>query len=437
MENSNYNAVVVKISNLHKLDGLDRLLGTNIFGNQVLVGTETKEGDVGLYFPVESQLGEEFCQANDLYRRKDETTGKPAGGMFDQNRRVRCQKFRGHQSMGFWIPINCLEFVWPKNEIPLLEEGTELSEIEGLIISQKYIPRGNKGGLGGGPKQGRKGRSSKVVDGQFHFHFDTSHLGKNIHKINPEDVIAITWKFHGTSAIAANVLCKPKLTRWEKIKSFIFGWEYENYYDYLYASRRVIKNEFHEDKLHFYGYDLWTTVGQENFGDKLHKGETVYYEIVGFTKDGAYVQKDFDYGCDIKYLPVYKVYVYRITQTNVDGIITELQWNQVKQRCTELGVNYVPEIFYGKAKELLPNIEQHWQENFLSMLQKLYVYDQDSAFCDNKVPEEGIVVRKEGFGVECFKLKSFRFQEYETKQLDNGEVDMETEQSENAEINNN
>jgi hypothetical protein len=53
--------------------------------------------------------------------------------------------------------------------------------------------------------------------------------------------------------------------------------------------------------------------------------------------------------------------------------------------------------------------------------------------------EKGIVVRKEGSNIECFKLKSFRFLEYETKQLDSGEIDIETSQSEinEPEINNN
>ena len=48
--------------------------------------------------------------------------------------------------------------------------------------------------------------------------------------------------------------------------------------------------------------------------------------------------------------------------------------------------------------------------------------------CDNPVPEEGIVVRKESlFNCESYKLKSFRFLEGESKQLDTGEVDIESE----------
>src|SRR5689334_21215218 len=102
---SNYSAVIVRISNLRPHSNADRLICTNIFGQNVIVGKETQIGDVGLFFPLESQIGEEFARANDLIRRKDEN-GKPAGGMFADNRRVRAQTFRGEKSMGFFIPLD-------------------------------------------------------------------------------------------------------------------------------------------------------------------------------------------------------------------------------------------------------------------------------------------------------------------------------------------
>jgi hypothetical protein len=492
-ENSNYKVTVFRIDNLHPLDGLDRLVGTNIQGNQLLVGKETQIGDVGLYFPAESQLGEEFCVANDLLRRKDDQ-GKPAGGMFDQNRRVRVQKFKGHQSAGFWIPIESLHYLTTDHgKYPLI--GHEFTEFQGQVICQKYIPKynpNNHSGLGNG--QGRKARESKIVDGQFHFHFDTAPLAKNVHKIDPEDLISVSWKLHGTSAVAAHVLCKPKLSRLKKflIKVGLLD-NKPNVYDYLYSSRKVIKNSFFEsdkklinswdsnrmaqkkalvqifqpditDKrfreifpvdneesniytvdymenalpgfkhflenrsTDFYGYDLWADLGKKYFEGRLHKGESVYYEIVGMTKDNSYIQKDFDYSCEPKES---KIYVYRMTHTNVDGSVIELQWNQVKERCTEMGVLHVPEVYYGPAKHMFPDLSlsEHWNQNFFDRLKSTYVYDQDCQFCKNVVPAEGIVVRKEGYMINVFKLKSFRFLEKETKDLDKGVVDIETQES--------
>ena len=82
---SNYLATVVQLNNLTKHPNADRLQITNIFGNTVIVGLDAKIGDIGLFFPVESQIGLEFANANDLIRRKDEN-GKSVGGMFDTNR---------------------------------------------------------------------------------------------------------------------------------------------------------------------------------------------------------------------------------------------------------------------------------------------------------------------------------------------------------------
>lgn len=420
-ENSNYNFVVVRINNLTNLEGLDRLKGTNIFGNQVLVGSSTQIGDLGIYFPIESQLGLHFCEVNDLIRRKDEN-GKPAGGMFDSNRRVRCQRFKGHPSMGFWIPLSSLNYL----NIDLPSEGTSSSEWGGEIISTKYIPKTNSLSERTSLKFS-KPKESRIVDNQFKFHFDTPQLGREVNKLNLNDNIYITFKLHGTSAISSNVLCKQPRKWWEKL----FNIPYKVKYEYVYASRRVIKNEFIENKNHFYGYDLWTEVGTKFFEGKLHKGETIYYEIVGYTKEGNCIQKDFDYKC---FPGNCSIYVYRITMTNSEGIITELQFNQVMERCKELGISHVPLVYYGTIFNFLQETkssfdERNWREVFIETLKKKFVNDSNSIFCNNPVPEEGICVRRDGLNIDIFKLKSFRFLEYETKNLDKGEIDLETQET--------
>jgi hypothetical protein len=48
--------------------------------------------------------------------------------------------------------------------------------------------------------------------------------------------------------------------------------------------------------------------------------------------------------------------------------------------------------------------------------------------CRNKVPEEGIVLTKDGLTFEAFKLKSMRFLEEETKLLDKEQTNIEDEQ---------
>ncbi len=429
---NNYAATVVKIDNVRPHSNADRLVCTNIFGNNIIVGKETKIGDIGLYFPLESQLGEDFAKNNDLIRRKD-GSGKPAGGMFDENRRVRCQTFRGEKSMGFFIPIDSLENLstftnkWPLDKSHLVI-GNEIDTYCGYTISTKYIPKTNRTPGASGSKLGRKSRESKIIPGQFHFHTDTSQLGKNMHKINPDDLIVLTWKMHGTSAIVSNCLVKKPIHPFLKFLRLIGVPIVDTHYEYILASRRVIKNEFAEFKDHFYGVDTHTLVGKEVFEGTLKHGETVYYEIVGYNPNGSAIQGDWDYGC---HPGGFKVYVYRITRTNPDGTVTELQCNQVKERSKEIGVETVPEIFYGAADiTFCPGDDiEEWRKKYLSWLQIRFVYDQDSQFCRNKVAEEGICLRKEGLQIETYKLKSFRFLKGESEQLDKGVVDTETAES--------
>ncbi len=462
MTQDNYTPVVVSITSLRPHSNADRLVCTNIFGNNVIVGKETQIGDKGIYFPLESQIDATFAVNNDLIRRKD-ANGKPAGGMFDENRRVRCQKFRGEKSEGFWIPIQSADYLRADNIVydgDITRDGDHLPS-----LATKYIPAYQKSSGGASKKGARQPRESKMIENQFRFHADTAQLGRNIHKINPDDVVVITWKVHGTSSIVSNCLTKRSLSPLDKLLRWFGASIKDTHYEYVYASRRVIKNEFQETKQHYYGEDLWSVVGKRYFEGKLHTGETVYFEIVGFTEAGAPIQKGFDYGCDPSGIGVKnKVFVYRITQTAVDGTVVELQWNQVKERCKQLDVQTVPEIFYGVADitytpkaltidiatlphDITPEIltkliaqgflptgsigqtVEEWRDSFLAYLKQKYVHDQDSIFCANKVPEEGICVRREGLEIETFKLKSFRFLEFESKALDTGEVDLETQET--------
>lgn len=435
----NYKATVIKIDNLRKHSNADRLQCTNIFGNNVIVGLDVKEGDLGLFFPLESALSKEFIYENSLSAVNDLNKLPTAKGYFGKQGRVKALMLRGEKSMGFYIPINSLQYIYKGFDLRLqeLKPGTEFYILEGHEICSKYTPNISKSAIAHTKKANKRlGKMSKLVPDQFRFHYDTAQLGKNLHKISPNDIISITWKMHGTSAIASNLLTKVKMNWFEKIAFKLLKLEQSTKYDYLYASRRVVKNDdLNTDYKHYYKYDLWTEVGKEKFGGKLQAGESIYYEIVGYTKDGSAIQGKWDYGCKPG---EYKVYVYRITRTAPDGSFIDLDWGQLKERCNELAVDYTPEIYYGKADDYNTQFQidpteedlNRWRQKLLSDLQSIYVYDQDSQFCVNKVPEEGIVVRKEGLYLEAFKLKSFRFLKQESDDLDKEIVDIETAQSE-------
>ena len=63
-------------------------------------------------------------------------------------------------------------------------------------------------------------------------------------------------------------------------------------YDYIYSSRKVIKNEeLNPNAQHYYKEDIWG-IAHEELKPFLQKGMTFYYEIVGFLPNGGSIQKD-------------------------------------------------------------------------------------------------------------------------------------------------
>lgn len=203
-----------------------------------------------------------------------------------------------------------------------------------------------------------------------------------------------------------------------------------NFYEYdtIVASRTVVKNGLMEKgQSGYYGEDLWTLCGEEYFKGKLHKGETVYYEIVGYLPSKRAIQAKYDYGC----LPgEHKIAVYRITKTGVDGDVVEYGWQAMKDRCKELNVDHVKELYFGKARDLFPELDvsEHWNQNFVQKLKDTYLEKDLECNISCKVPDEGIVLRVESKGIEVYKLKSERFYLKESELHEKGEVDVEEEQ---------
>jgi hypothetical protein len=448
--NPNYAATVVVLRDFVSLANCSNVKGALIYGNQVIVGNDAREGDVGLYFPVETQLSESFLRNNNLYRPNvmgaanfsANIDPSSPGGFFEANGRVRCMKFRGHKSEGFFVPLEYLFYIWGNKTVDALqalgtlEVGATFDKIGDVEICRKYVRRVNPAGAY--KKQGRKaGPKDRILDGQFHFHIDTEQLRRNIHKILPTDIISITDKWHGTSAIYANILVKKELKWYERALKWIGINVQETEYSHVWSSRRVIKGvsgTAKADAVHFYSEDIWGIVGREIF-DRVPRGITVYGEIVGYTPSGEPIQPGYHYGCAVG---THKFLVYRVTNTNVDGVVTEYSWPMIKGFCAKYNFEHVKEHYYGIAGGLniLTPIEEHadFEKDLLFHLEKYYVNDSMCPWNDGNVPAEGVVVRVEKLDAcEAYKLKNFKFLERESKNLDNGVPDMEELQGEDVE----
>lgn len=364
-----YCGYVVKVEKIRKHENADRLMIATFFGNDTVVGLDTQIGQLGVYFPVDGQLSEEFCATNDLVRRKDEE-GKPCGGYLDpEKRNIKAVKLRGEKSDGLFLPITCLASFGP---ISNLNVGDTIDTFNGVEICKKYIPKRNHRSYSNWAN-GKRIRKTKDKAPTFYEHIDTSHLAYSLGDFHTGDIVELTLKMHGTSGRTGYlpVVKQANRTIWDKI----FRRPAKEYteYGYVTGTRRVVLDDKRDGG--FYSDNEFRRQMAKKFEGKLHKGEVVYYEIVGFVnentpimasvknskiKDKAFSKQYgeetvFSYGCNPygdwvwdtqdssgDVAPKCEVYVYRMTSVNEDGDVVEYSPDQVRYRCEQMGVKTVP-----------------------------------------------------------------------------------------------
>lgn len=457
-----YCGYVTNLMNVREHTNADNLVLATCFENTVCVAKDKYfEGQLGVYFPVDGQLSMEFCEKNGLLAVYDEFGKNISGGYLDASKRnIRAIKLRGEQSDGLFLPIECLAYTGV--DLKSLTPGTPITVVNEHDICKKYIP------------YKKNGKPSRVPAGQklkkknstptFFEHKDTEQLVYHLNEFKPGDYIEITRKLHGTSGRTAfvptfnggyttnNPFHKfiTKILPVEKAQKFaekhctpVFD------YDIVTGTRRTVLDNFDGG---FYGSNEFRKQYHDFFKGKLWKGETVYYEIVGFTHDGtpimstcsneklkdkAFVKQygkttTFSYGCDPQGRggkPQSDIYVYRMTMTNEDGQVVEYTPDFMRYRCMYMGVKTVPvewagfipdeEVFTGTSCELTDAGQ--------------FVLEKAEKFFDGPEPidpshiREGVVIRvinRPTF--TAYKHKNFNFKVIEGIIKDVAEVpDME------------
>ena len=463
--NVNYLAKIVDIKTFHNHPDpeVTKLKCAYVDGYNVIVGIDEQPGKF-VYFPTSSQINSDFLSYANLYRHSEKNADQTKSGYFNDNGRVTAIKLRGCVSEGFLIPVHIFNN-WLIDSVQLepdeYENGLEFDTVEhgnkSFWVCKKYVINTYTKHVYTGKVA--KGKSYKrVIPEQFPEHYETVQIKKVINPISPDDYIHISGKIHGTSLRAGYVLCNYKPTFWESCANILTGKKWSEpikRYDYFYGSRKVVKSEVPNESGYYSSEPF--KYGFEVLKPALQKGMNMYAEIVGYTPDGKYIQKDYDYGCvppdtiaigadnaKIEYLPEkhFKVRVYRITVTNVDGQVHEFSPREVQIYCKTHGLIPVDEYYYGKAMDLYPELIQivngdyehplfadDWYQNFLESLSNDETFNMecDSPDCKNKVPHEGIVIKIDNMKSAAFKLKCFAFLNKEQKQLDAGESNIEDE----------
>jgi hypothetical protein len=243
-------------------------------------------------------------------------------------------------------------------------------------------------------------------------------------------------------------LVNKKLSWLEKLLKFFGVHIVDKEYDYIYSSRKVIKNRYINPHVKdYYSTDVWGQA-MEVVKPFLTKGLSVYAEIIGYEKDTAkFIQDGHDYGC---VEGEFKIKIYRITQISEDGTVYEFTARQVLEWCKLKGLEAVKELYYGRADDVFlqqncgtyseledkENEEflKQWRVEWLENLQKnqdLYFMELDDPECENKVPFEGLVIRLDKLGIESYKLKTKKHLLWASKKQDEGAVDMEEQEEVN------
>lgn len=209
-------------------------------------------------------------------------------------------------------------------------------------------------------------------------------MAYNLSAFHAGDLVEVTLKMHGTSQrtgylpVLQGYKYRNRMEKrlYESRKTLnvirskikrtpIYDW------GYVTGTRRVVLDIFDEGG--YYGNNAFREKHAKVFEGKLHKGETVYYEVVGFTDDGTPIMNPgnnsklndkeftkqygktttFSYGCapDGKEHPKSNLFVYRMTMTNEDGDVVEYPPDFMRYRCEQMGVKYVPLMYRGLIPE--------------------------------------------------------------------------------------
>jgi len=420
-----YQAYITTVKKLRKHSNADRLQVAELFGNDVIVSLDVKEGDLGVYFPTDGKLGLEYAEANKLLRTQ-------GGYLDDEKRHVTTIRLRGEKSDGLFMPITSLaKFV----KVDTLKEGDTIDILKGVVICEKYVPKSKpRKDMPQGKNKEKQKKEDVINYPFFEQHIDTAQLAYNTRSFKEGDDCVISLKLHGTSQRTAHTVKEHKSKFAKFLNKIGIKTKPTKVWDYVTGTRRVTLNttQFGGG---YYGSNEFRKQWHDFFDGKLHKGEEVFYEVVGYvnqdtlimpecdnkkTKDKEFIKTygdktRFTYGCRVGQSDIY---VYRMTMTNEDGQVVEYPWHLVKLRCEQMGVKICPELDSFKfttADDLMERVNAH----------------VDGADPIGKTHlREGVIVRienREKFS--AFKQKSFNFKLLEGIIKADDVLDMEEEES--------
>jgi len=268
-----YTAYITPLTNVRKHPNADRLQLATVLGNQVVIGLEHADGDVGIFFPIDGQLSKEYAEANDLIARKDPVTGQRAGGFLDEKRRIKAQKFRGVRSEGLWMPLSSLDYIGDPETQTLTS---------GPITSFGYHPLCNRYETAATQAKAQLNqRKARPESPFFPKHVETDQFMVEVAHIPVGSTLYISEKLHGTSHREGYTWMERKLNRAQRIinriSMFILGHDVisTTSLEYVIGTRNTVLGDNKPD--YYNSADFRHNVAHQIH---LNPGEILYGEIV-------------------------------------------------------------------------------------------------------------------------------------------------------------
>ena len=431
----NYSATVIRVPKVRKAENSDRLYIIDVMGMTAIVGDSwiAREGELALLFPAEVQLSHEFAAANGLYRQSlGLNTNREDSGYLEANRRVRALKLRGNISNGLVLPLNSLSHIPTMvGSIDGLTEGDVFDTIDGGEICRKYVIQTTECN-GHNRADAKIKKAFKRVDNTFlPEHFDTGQWLREEGHVQPHEELIITQKLHGTSCRLGNTVVKRQLKWYEKFAQKLGIKVADHEYDLVGGSKKVIKDPNNPNQDHYYQTDIWSDA-LAVYGDRIPKNVIVFGELVGYVPGtGGAIQKGHTYGMQPGN---YELYVYRVAIITEDAELYDLSWDQVRDFCSRHGLKHVPEL--DRMPKAVFDVMDFNEVNFYEVDQVHRAVKGEQLYTDQPVrlseggtgADEGIAIRVErGLTPEIYKYKNKSHYEWETKELDTGIPDLESQ----------
>ena len=236
-DSANYVVSIVEIGEIFDIPNADKIKRTIVYGNNIIIDTNTKTGDKMLYINSGTKLNIDFAKFNNLLTDSELNKDKKPGYVSAKKLLIKAIKLKGIVSDGILLPMEAINFINENISYDLFEINDVFTDLQfgdnTYNLCEKYtVPvRNNVSGNGKVSKQPKEKLRDLIVNNQFRFHNETTHLGKNLFKINEDDELIVTRKRHG---------CFPKhqlITMSDgtqkaiskiKIGEYVLGFDHEN-----------------------------------------------------------------------------------------------------------------------------------------------------------------------------------------------------------------